>query len=380
MDLPHPAPSAFEATDPPRRAPPSARAAASALARIGPAFAPLVLLRWLPLPLLAVAALAGGWMVAAALAATLLAVFVQEAPDAPVDDLGRGPQLAVALTLGSAALLPLVLYALAGGTASGPWAWLGLALAAALWFGQIGAAAGHALLHMPGREGDLGAAYFCLFWAGPYVSAHRLVHHPAAATADDPLTADADEGFWGFLVRAWPGALVAGWEMEAALARTRPGGGAPTLHPCLVFLAVSLAVTLVLSFVAGPLGVLLLLLLSGLVQLQLLLTDYVRHHGRQRRRTGQGTAEPYGPAQEWAAPDPFAGLRPGPRTGDHAAHDGLAHGPLPGPAATAAPQLAHAFPVMAALALVPPLYARAQARGARGRVRVRRPGRRQTAG
>jgi len=348
-----------------------------ALAALRPTLAPLVALRWLPMPLLALAALMGGWWMVPALAATLLAVFVQETPDAPVDDAGGGPDLAIALALGSAGLLPLLLFALTGGAALGFWGWLGLLVAASLWFGQLGAAAGHALIHMPGREGDLGAAYFCLFWAGPFVSAHRLVHHPAAATPDDPFTADEGEGFWGYAARAWPAGFVAGWEMEAAIARTAPGGRAPVLHPYVFYAAVSLAVTLALSLIAGAGGMILHLILSALVQMQLLLADYLRHHGRLRRRDGLGEVAPFGPAHEWVAPDPFAGLRGHhPRPGDHLLHDGAAPGPVTG----AAPRLPASFPVMAFCALVPPLFARMMARRRAAPLAARRPARGATPG
>ena len=204
------------------------------------------------------------------------------------------------------------------------------------------------------------------------MSAHRLVHHPAAATADDPFTADEGEGFWSYLSRAWPAALVAGWEMETALARTRPGGRAPILQPYVLYVIASLAVSLALWLIAGMGGVLLHVVLSALVQGQLFLADYVRHYGRQRRRTGPGEVEPYGPAHEWTARDPFARLRgrAGPPPGDHMIHDGGALEPRhPG-----THRLPGSFPLMSARALVPPLFLRAMTRNL-AVVQARRPDR-----
>lgn len=344
---PQPPPAANTAT-----APAPAR---GATARLRPYLAPLPGLRLLPLPLLAFAALTGGWAVALALAAVLLAVLVQGAPDAAVDDTGDTPHLAAALVAGGALTLLAVLHALDGGTAMGAWAWFGLLLAAALWLGQIGLAAGHALIHAGRGKARLGLAFYALVWAGPLASAHRLVHHRAAATADDPFTADPDEGFWGYLGRAWPEAIVAGWEIEAETARTGPG--ATALHPYLLYAAGGAAASLAIAAVAGFGAVVLHLAISALVQVQLMLCDFVRHHGRQRRRRGTGEVEPYGLAHEWVAPDPVAWLRRGApaRPGDHAAHDEST--PAPG----AAPRLPLPFPAMSALALVPPLWNRALA-------------------
>jgi len=358
-----PAPAANRPDPPPAQAAPASDGAKATARRpkaglgaaLRPCLAPLPGLRLLPLPLLALAALVGGWAVGVALAAVILAVVVQEAPDAAVDETGDTPHLAAALVAGAAPVLLIVLHGLDGGTALGVWGWFGLLLATALWLGQVGLAAGHALIHAGRGKARLGLAFYALVWAGPLASAHRLVHHRAAATADDPFTADPDEGFWGYLGRAWPDAIVAGWEIEAETGRDGPGATGP--HPGLILVAGSAAASLAIAFLAGAGALVLHLVISALVHVQMLLCEFTRHHGRQRRRRGAGEVEPYGPTHEWSAPDPLARLcrgRPR-RPGDHAAHDDAP--PAPG----VSPRLPLPFPMMSALALVPPLWRRALA-------------------
>ncbi|MCC6303635.1 MAG: fatty acid desaturase [Rhodobacteraceae bacterium] len=312
------------------------------------------------LPLGAGAFLGGAFIVAAAgyflVAVTLADRLLPEAPAAEgADAEGEGDRLLALIGCAHLGLLALTLAAAAGATGLGPAGRAGMVLAAGLWMGQVAHPAAHELIHRRRRWLFLlGAAVYTSLLYGHHVSAHRLVHHPHVGSDDDPATAVAGEGFYAFALRAWTGAFAAGHAAEAARAarRGRRGPG-----PYGAYTAGAAAFLLAAWLAFGPGGLFGHLILAALVQTQILLGDYVQHYGLVRARRPGGGLEPVGPAHSWDAPAPFSGavMLNAPRHADHHAHPARPFGQL---AAGAAPRLPHSLPVMAAVALVPPLWRR----------------------
>ncbi|MEI4484610.1 alkane 1-monooxygenase [Frigidibacter sp. MR17.14] len=315
-----------------------------------------------PAALIAAAALQGAVWVAAALGWMTVLTYLLDRVIAAFGNVGDAEfpvadSLSVVLALVHLALLPLAIAGVAGATGLSVPARIGLFLAAGLFFGQVSNSNAHELIHRGGRGlTRLGALVYVTLLHGQHVSGHRLVHHRCVATPDDPATARAGEGFWAYLPRAWWGEFREGLRAETAL---RARGTARGVHPYAAYLA-GAAIFLAGSAQAfGPAGLAAHLALAAYAQLQLMLSDYVQHYGLTRDRRADGRYEPVGPGHSWDAPQAFSGLvmLHAPRHADHHLHPAR---PYPGlrlaPATT--PTLPRSLPLMATLALVPPLWRR----------------------
>lgn len=260
--------------------------------------------------------------------------------------------LAVTLALVHVALLPLVVWAVAGDRLT-----LGEKAAtftAASWFfGQVSNSVAHELIHRGSRRlHRLGVAVYVTLLYGHHASAHALVHHVHVGTARDPATARRGEGFWRYAIRAWGGSFRAGLAAERARAARL---GRRTPYP--VYLGGAAAVTLAMALAFGLDGLAVFLALCASAQLQLLMSDYVQHYGLTRRET-DGLVEPVGPRHSWNAPHRFSAamMLNAPRHSDHHAHPGRGYADLR--LDDGMPMLPASLPVMACLATLPPLWRR----------------------
>jgi alkane 1-monooxygenase len=258
----------------------------------------------------------------------------------------------VAVALGHLLLLPLAVWAL-GTQFLGTWEKVALFFGAGAWFGQVAHPAAHELIHR-GQRGlyRLGVAIYVSLLIGHHASAHRLVHHRAVATPEDPNSAQAGESFWRFLPRAWLGSYRAGRAAEAALRTGRTS-------PYLIYWGGALACLGLAWALAGPVGPLLWLGIAAHAQLQLFLADYVQHYGLTRRRRADGRYEPVGPQHAWNTRQwcSSALMLNAPRHSDHHSHPARPYPALRLP--DQAPQLPWPLPLACALALAPRLWRRA---------------------
>lgn len=254
--------------------------------------------------------------------------------------------LLVLVALGVIGLLPLVVHVAVG---RGGMAGLGLTLAAGFWFGQVGHPAAHELIHRHGRALPLlGAAVYSLLLFGHHVSAHRLVHHRHVATDRDPNSARRGEGYYRFLLRAWPGSIRAGLAAERALRGTA--------GPYPAYALGALAGLALGGLVGGVAGVLVWAGLGLHFGAQVLLSDYVQHYGLRRAE-----GERVGPGHSWNAGSWYssAAMLNAPRHSDHHAHPARPYPALRlGPGA---PILPWPLPLACLVALWPPLWRRRMA-------------------
>lgn len=272
------------------------------------------------------------------------------------DEFPAADGLSLVLAAGHLLLLPLMVWALAGGVALSLGEGLALFAGFGLWLGQVSNSNAHELIHRADPKlRALGVALYTSIGYGHHASAHRLVHHRLVATEEDPNTARRGEGFYGFALRAWPQEFVAGRQMEdqlqEKLSRRR-------LHPYGLYLA-GAAVAALVAWILGDLrGVMLWLGLSAYAQAQLLLSDYVQHYGLERARLGAERYEAVGPQHSWDAPHwaSSALMLNAPRHADHHAHPARAYPALELPEGGL--RLPYSLPFMAMIALVPPLWFR----------------------
>ncbi|MEO1639178.1 MAG: alkane 1-monooxygenase [Pseudomonadota bacterium] len=312
-----------------------------------------------PALLLAAGAIWGGvWVVLAVMyltaMTTILDRFFHIAP--PEAGYETGDTLSVLLALIHFALLPLIVWALLADHLSllGK---LALFAAAGFWFGQISNANAHELIHRTGRWlPKLGMWVYITLLFGHHTSAHVLVHHRYVGTAQDPNTSRKGEGLYRYLLRAWTGSFVQGFHAEAArLQRTdRPSWQ----NPYIVYVGGSVTFMLA-ALVFGGIGALMAYLALCLhAQLQLLMSDYVQHYGLQRALAANGKPEPVGPRHSWNSPHWFSSalMLNATRHSDHHAHPARSYPALRLP--KGAPMLPRPLPLMASIALVPPLWRR----------------------
>ena len=320
-----------------------------------------------PVPLLILAAFFGGLFSALALLwMTGLTFAIDEfAKRRGIEAPGPRPEaeanrLSALLGLLHFPLLALGVWTLSGAGGHGFFGWIATFLAFGLWFGQVSNSNAHELIHRTDRRlFRLGMWVYISLLFGHHTSAHRLVHHRFVATPDDPNTAAEGENFYAFLLRAWPGAFVAGYEMEAnRLGQTGFDWTRP--NPYVLYIAGAAGFVFAVTAGFGADGLIAYLLLCVHAQLQLLLSDYVQHYGLLRDKLPSGTVMPAGPQHSWDAPHPLSGLMMlnAPRHADHHAHPGRPYTELTLSPGGRAPLLPYSLPAMATLALIPQLWHR----------------------
>ncbi len=277
------------------------------------------------------------------------------APDAPGEEFPSGTSLSITLGITQ---FPILFWAVAVLSADGAGTTVDkilIFIAVSLYVGQVGNANAHELIHRAGRfERRLGAAVYGSILFGHHASAHLRVHHVSAATPDDPNSARLGEHFYAYALRAWIGSFKAGLAAES---RMRAGKGG--MHPYWGYGAVSAVSVATALMIGGADGVLWYLAIAFYAQAQLLLSDYVQHYGLERQRDPDGGWMPIGPAHSWNAPHGFSSalMLNAPRHSDHHARPSRAY---PGLALDrdSMPLLPQSLPVMAVLALVPPVWHR----------------------
>ncbi|WP_341366506.1 alkane 1-monooxygenase [Yoonia sp. BS5-3] len=311
-----------------------------------------------PALLIGIGAFAGGiWI---GLAALYMTVFVSAldriiARISPHDEFPSGRPLNVILALVHLALMPIAVIAIAGDTLS-LIEKIGLFFATGLFMGQVSNANAHELIHRSARSlHRLGMWVYISMLFGHHTSAHVLVHHIHVATPHDPNTSRRGESFYRYAPRAWWGSFWQGYLAEAT--RLAKINRAAWRNPYLIYVGGAVVFIALAAWVAGLKGALIYVLLAGHAQMQLLMSDYVQHYGLTRK-FNNGKPEPVAGRHSWNSPHwlSSAMMLNATRHSDHHAHPGR-----PYPALTIpkdAPMLPKPLPVMASIALLPPLWRR----------------------
>ena len=236
-------------------------------------------------------------------------------------------------------------------------------IAAGLWFGQVSHPNAHELIHRSERGARmLGRMVYGSLMFGHHASAHLLVHHVHVGTVEDPNSAPKGLDFYRFFIRAWRGSFGAGLRAENTRnARANEPRGA-LHHPYLGYVGMAV-VGLVGSYgLAGAGGVAAYVFLCVYAQIQILLADYVQHYGLRRALKDTGKPMPVTDCDSWNSPHWFSSalMVNAPRHSDHHLHPTR---PYPGlRLREAMPILPHSLPVMAVIALIPPLWRKVMAR------------------
>ncbi|WP_298679557.1 alkane 1-monooxygenase [uncultured Lentibacter sp.] len=239
---------------------------------------------------------------------------------------------------------------------------LGLFFAFALFFGQVSHPNAHELIHRSARgPRRLGRAVYASLLMGHHASAHVLLHHVYVASRDDPSSAPKGTGFYRFFLMAWARGFFEGYRRESA--RLKQAAKPPYAHPYLTDALIGLGMIVSSALLAGLAGVITYIALALYAQIQIVLADYVQHYGLRRKRLNDGKLEPVSSAHSWNSPHWFSAalMFNAPRHSDHHMHPQRPY-PLLQLTPSKMPMLPHSLPVMAVIALYPPLYRKVMAR------------------
>ncbi len=311
----------------------------------------------LPVPLLLVGGIAGGWWIGAAFVYLTALAFsldrIIRIVPAPVDagvEFPAADWLSVTLAVLHFVLLALAVGALASVTGLAWWERALAFFAFGLFFGQVSNSNAHELIHRSKPLlRRLGTWVFISHLFGHHASAHPKVHHRHVGTDADPNSAPAGESYYRFLPRAWWGSYTRGFRAEIV----NPKDQAWYEHPYATYFAGGLGFCLAAFLIGGWAGIAGYLSLALYATAQLLLSDYVQHYGLRRRKLPNGRREPVGPGHSWNAPHWFTGrlMLNAPRHSDHHAHPTR---PYPALALDkGVPTLPRSLPVMGIIALAP---------------------------
>ncbi len=238
---------------------------------------------------------------------------------------------------------------------------LGVAWGLGVATGTVGINYAHELMHQKNRlERWLGDVLMTLVLYGHFRSEHLLVHHPWVGTPRDPVTARYNESFLRFFPRVLIGCLISSFRAERAMLARR---GLPWWHrrnPFWRYLALQALWLALAWWIGGWAGVGLFAAQAFFAVWQLELVNYIEHYGLVRRHLGDGRYEPVRPHHSWNAAHKVSNwlLINLQRHSDHHYKPDRRFPLLQNHGPEAAPQLPAGYPVMTALAMVPPLWRR----------------------
>lgn len=227
--------------------------------------------------------------------------------------------------------------------------------------GTIGIVYAHELLHQKNRlERWLGDLLLASVLYSHFRTEHLLVHHLWVGTPRDAVSARYNEGFHRFFWRVLRECPASAWRAEALMLSR---AGRPVSHPSNPFWRYGAlqALALIVAFaVGGWVGVGLFALQAFFAIWQLELTNYVEHYGLTREYRGEGRYEHVLPRHSWNADQTASNwlLINLQRHSDHHYKPDRRFPLLQTYSEDEAPQLPFGYPLMTALALMPPLWRR----------------------
>ena len=244
---------------------------------------------------------------------------------------------------------------------------LGLAEKIGLFFGMgvisgtIGINYSHELMHQKSRlERFLGDLLLAMVLYSHFRSEHLRVHHLWVGTPRDPVSARYNEGFHRFFFRVLFECPRSAWKAERAMLARRGQSIWHRANPFWTYAALQLGMLSLALLVGGLEGIVLFMFQALVAVWQLELVNYIEHYGLTRLHLGEGKYEHVQPRHSWNAAHRASNwlLINLQRHSDHHYKPDRRFPLLQTYDASDAPQLPYGYPVMTALALIPPLWRR----------------------
>lgn len=227
--------------------------------------------------------------------------------------------------------------------------------------GASGIVYAHELMHQRNRlERWLGDLLLAMVLYSHFRSEHLLVHHQHVATPRDAVTARYNESFLRYFPRVLRHCPPSAWRAEAALLKRRGAGTFDRRNPFWRYGALQLGMLIMAVVVGGWYGLALFLAQSLIAIWMLELTNYVEHYGLTRKYLGRGKFEYVKPHHSWNAAHRVSNwlLINLQRHSDHHYKPDRRYPLLQTYDEDEAPQLPYGYPLMTAMAMVPPLWRR----------------------
>ncbi len=227
--------------------------------------------------------------------------------------------------------------------------------------GTVGIVYSHELFHQKNKlEVWLGDLLLSTVFYGHFHTEHLLVHHWYVGTPRDAATARYNEGFHRFFWRVLRDCPRSAWQAEKLMLKRAGRSMWHRSNPFWRYGALQIVTIALAIYLGGWVG-LGLFLFQGFVAIwQLELTNYVEHYGLTRVHKGAGKYEHVLPRHSWNASHMASNwlLINLQRHSDHHYKPDRRFPLLQTYSDDEAPQLPFGYPVMTALAMVPPLWRR----------------------
>lgn len=227
--------------------------------------------------------------------------------------------------------------------------------------GSVGINYSHELMHQRNRlERWLADLLLATVLYSHFRSEHLLNHHRYVATPKDPVTARYNEGFHRFFPRVLRQCLFSALEAEAKMLARKKLPASDFGNPFWRY-AVLQSGCLLLAFLIGGWAGLGLFIFQAFVAIwQLELVNYIEHYGLTRKHLGDGKYEHVQPRHSWNAAQKASNwfLINLQRHSDHHYKPDRRFPLLQTYTEADAPQLPYGYPVMTIAAMVPPVFRR----------------------
>jgi alkane 1-monooxygenase len=227
--------------------------------------------------------------------------------------------------------------------------------------GTVGIVYAHELMHQRSKlDRWLGDILMAMTLYGHFRSEHLRVHHSYVGTPRDAVTARYNENFHRYFFRVVPAELVSSFLAEKALLARKGLPWWDRSNPFWRYWTLQTGFALLALVVGGWIGLGLFVLQAVVAFWQLELVNYVEHYGLVRKHLGGGKYEPARTHHSWNATQKASNwlLINLQRHADHHTKPDRPYPLLQANGGIEAPQLPYGYPIMTAMALVPPLWRR----------------------
>ncbi len=184
-----------------------------------------------------------------------------------------------------------------------------LAVLVGLYYGAVGIAVAHELMHRPSRiDRWLGDLLLCTVSYPHFAIEHVYGHHIRVATPDDPASARLGESLYAFVPRSVVGGLRSAWAIEVRRLKARGQGWVSVQNRMLGYLALVAAWYVAAFLFVGVYGLAAVAIQSAVAIFSLETINYLQHYGLQRKQVSPGRYERPGVQHCWNWETRFSGL------------------------------------------------------------------------
>ena len=227
--------------------------------------------------------------------------------------------------------------------------------------GAVGIVYAHELMHQKNRlERWLADLLLAMVLYSHFRSEHLRVHHLFVGTPRDPVSARYNEGFHRFFWRVLTTCPPSAWKAEKALLARKGLTMRSFQNPFWLYAGLQAGMLVLALLIGGWEGLALFLWQAFIAVWQLELVNYIEHYGLTRRHLGEGKYEHVLPRHSWNAAHKASNwfLINLQRHSDHHYKPDRRFPLLQNYTEDQAPQLPFGYPLMAVIALTPPLWRR----------------------